>query len=209
MVRRSASASFLGDARVFPGGAVDDTDHGPSARTAVRWSGPDEEFPWRAAALRETAEETGIVLGEGSVPASPGIDVYEEIAEQGGHLDADRLVYLSNWVTPQLLSIRFDTRFYVATIGEHARACADLTEVFDPEWVTPEEAMARADDGRWLVEFPTRKHLETLAAFDSTDAVLAYARSLDAIPKIEPRIITDAEGVLRVIVPGEPEGVSR
>ena len=63
MVRRAREASFMGGARVFPGGAVDAADSGPLAASVVRWSGDNEERPWRAAAMRELAEEVGIFIG--------------------------------------------------------------------------------------------------------------------------------------------------
>jgi mercuric reductase len=61
MVRRGGGAPFMGNARVFPGGTVGDGDRGRSAAAAVRWSGPPDELPWRAAALRELAEEAGVL----------------------------------------------------------------------------------------------------------------------------------------------------
>ena len=43
MVRRALGASFMGGARVFPGGAVDAVDSGPIAASAVRWSGDNDQ----------------------------------------------------------------------------------------------------------------------------------------------------------------------
>jgi 8-oxo-dGTP pyrophosphatase MutT (NUDIX family) len=195
----------MGDARVFPGGALEPADHGDAARRVVRWSGAAAEFPWRAAALRETAEEAGIVLGEYESDRALGSDVYAEIESAGGHLDADRLGYLSNWVTPEQLPTRFDTRFYVAIVPEGTEAAADRGEVFDPAWITPSQAIERGDNGEWLVEFPTRRHLDLLEGFGSADAVLDHARTLGSVPRIEPRIVTGEDGTLRVVVPGEEE----
>lgn len=182
---------------------MDRADDGPAARLVVRWSGEAEEFPWRAAALRETAEEAGVVLGNLPAGAEIGGDVYAALAASGGHLDADRLGYLSNWVTPERLPIRFDTRFYVAVVDGETEAAADRGEVFDPAWVTPQAAIERGEAGDWLVEFPTRRHLELLARFDGAQAVLDHARSLDAVPRVEPRIVADPGGGLRVVVPGD------
>jgi 8-oxo-dGTP pyrophosphatase MutT (NUDIX family) len=203
MVRRHRDAAFMGDARVFPGGSVDDADRGALARRAVRWTGDPTEHAWRAAGLRELAEEAGIAITD-----PPGIvagqrDVYTAVLDAGGRLDADRLAYLSNWVTPELLPIRFDTRFYVAVLPEGTAASADRREVFDPTWVTPHEALQLADSGRWVVEFPTRRHLELLAGFDQPDAAMAYARAHDEVPRVEPRVETAEDGSIRVVVPGE------
>lgn len=203
MVQRHRNAAFMGDARVFPGGSIDEADRSPVARRAVRWSGDPAEHAWRAAALRELAEEAGIAITEppGIVPERR--DVYRAVLDAGGRLDADRLAYLSNWVTPEPLPIRFDTRFYVAVLAEGTVASADRREVFDPAWVTPSGALQLADSGRWVVEFPTRRHLELLAGFDQPDAAMAYALTRDEVPRVEPRIETAEDGSIRVVVPGE------
>lgn len=192
----------MGDARVFPGGSLDDADRGSLAEAAVRWSGDPSERPWRAAALRELVEEAGIAITEppGLVLRAGGL--YAAALAAGGWLDGDRLAYLSNWVTPETLPIRFDTRFFVAVLPEGTVASADRREVFDPTWVAPHEALRYAESGRWVVEFPTMRHLELLAEFDDPDAVMAYAHGLDAVPRMEPRIETAEDGSIRVVVPG-------
>lgn len=209
MVRRARDAAFMGDARVFPGGSIDETDRGPLAADAVRWGGDPSEHPWRAGALRELVEEAGIAVTDppGLAPASG--DVYSGVLAAGGRLDADRLAYLSNWVTPELLPIRFDTRFYVVVLPEGTVAAADLGEVFDPTWVTPGGALARAGAGTWVVEFPTRHHLEVLAGFDTPETVVAHALAQRRIPRVEPRIETAADGSIRVVVPDGVEVAGR
>jgi 8-oxo-dGTP pyrophosphatase MutT (NUDIX family) len=202
MVRRAREASFMGGARVFPGGAVDAIDSGPQAAAAVRWSGDPAEFPWRAAALRELAEEVGIVIGgRTDVTGRAGADIYA--AAPGGGFDADRLQYWSNWVTPRGLPKRFDTRFYVVEVGTEVVARSDRFEVYDPVWVTPRAALVAADAGSWIVEAPTRAHLEMLAQTSDLDGALRAAAL--AIPvRIEPRLVVDDNGSWSVLMPGDP-----
>lgn len=193
----------MGGARVFPGGAVDAIDSGPQAAAAVRWSGDPAEFPWRAAALRELAEEVGIIVGGGIVDVTglSGADLYAEMPEGG--LDADRLHYWSNWVTPRGLPKRFDTRFYVVEVGTDVAARSDRMEVYDPTWVTPRTALAAADAGAWIVEPPTRAHLELLAQAGRLEEALRAAAL--AVPvRIEPRLVIDDTGSWSVVMPGDP-----
>ena len=61
MVRRSTASAFVGGAYVS-GGAIDDDDRSDLARRAVTGVDDPEMFPWAAAALREAAEEAGVLV---------------------------------------------------------------------------------------------------------------------------------------------------
>ena len=61
------------------------------------------------------------------------------------------------------------------------------------------EAYARDE---LLLVFPTIKHLEELAVFDSVEQALAHARTRRVQP-VQPRVLVDG-GVARVVLPGEP-----
>lgn len=205
MVRRDRAARFMAGARVFPGGSVDDIDRSSLAQGAVRWDGDTEEHPWRAAALRELAEEAGVVISDQHITLDrvQGSDLYDAVSRLGAHLDADRLWYISNWVTPAGLPRRFDTRFYLTILEGETDAVSDDAEVFDAVWVAPSEALARGDDGSWLVEMPTRVHLELLAALADTESVRRHCASV--VPqRVEPIIETAADGTVRVSVPDDP-----
>ena len=206
MVRRAVGSEFMGNAFVFPGGSVEDRDREPEASAALRWGGDPDEIPWRAAALRELHEETGLALTDPADLAVPAgtEDLYGAVAAAGGRLDADRLHWVSRWITPEGLPRRFDTRFYVAEVPEAARAAADQVEVFDDTWVAPATALDRGDRGDWEVPFPTRKHLEILAAHPSVEAVLAWAGTIDEVPGVLPRVVLDDNGAYTVRLPGEP-----
>jgi 8-oxo-dGTP pyrophosphatase MutT (NUDIX family) len=204
MVRRNRDSAFMGGAHVFPGGAVDDVDRGPLASQVVAWDGTADELPWRSAAVRELAEEAGVLLCDEPpvVDGAEGEVLYRVLARHGATLDAGRLEYLSNWVTPEGPSRRFDTRFFVTVVAEGTEAASDRREVFDAEWVTPSAALAAAVDGTRQIELPTRVHLELLAGFTTADDVVEHARR--AVPHpIEPRIAAGPGGAYRVLIPGD------
>lgn len=202
MVRRNRSAVFLGGAHVFPGGALEEVDDSDLARRAVRWSGPDDEFPWRAAGLRELAEEAGILVGpDVELPRLEGAALYEALVSAGERLDADSLEYVSNWVTPLGPPRRFDTRFYAAQA--RGRAVTDDREVFDAEWVRPEAAIEAADRGDWFLEFPTRVTLESFVGHDTAASFMDQARRME-VRRVAPRIGVGSDGSRRILLDDDP-----
>ena len=203
MVRRNRKAVFMSGAHVFPGGAVDEVDDSHLARRAVTWSGDPEEFPWRAAALRELFEEAGVLVGPRSDidQALEGTDLYEALVASGERLDADVLEYVGNWVTPLGPPRRFDTRFFVAAAS--GDPVTDDREVFDAVWIRPGAALEAADNGEWQLEFPTR---HTLAMFldHATAAELMVAASAIDVEQIAPRMVTAEDGTIEFLIPGDP-----
>lgn len=208
MVRRVRSAAFMGDARVFPGGGLEEADYSPLAARVVRWPGDPEELPWRAAALRELAEEAGVFLTDppGLTVAGKGASVYEALAEQGGVFDAGQLAYFSNWVTPRFRGAarRFDTRFYAVAVPAGTIAGADRAEVTEACWVAPAEALQRAEDGEWKVEFPTLCHLRALAGCATAEEVVAMAPAPGEVVAVRPRVVLLGGDAFRILLPGDP-----
>jgi 8-oxo-dGTP pyrophosphatase MutT (NUDIX family) len=204
MVRRNRKSVFMGGAHVFPGGAVEDFDRGADAARVVAWTGTPEEHPWRAAAVRELAEEAGVVLCDDGprFDGQQGADFYRLLLDAGAVVDAGRLEYLSNWVTPIGPPRRFDTRFFVTTVPPDTLITSDRREVFDAEWVDPEAALAAAEEGRWQIELPTKVHLELLAGFDSAAAVVEHARLAEP-SRIEPQVAVTDDGEISVLLPGQ------
>jgi len=202
MVRRDHKAVFMSGSYVFPGGAVDDTDDSPLARTAVTWSGAADEFPWRAAALRELFEEAGVLVGPQTEidQRLEGAEFYEALVAAGERLDADALEYVGNWVTPPGPPRRFDARFFlVAGSGDPV---TDDREVFDAVWVRPIDALEAADRGEMQLEFPTRKTLEMFSDVATTAELMAVAASIE-VKRIGPRIGRAEDGSIVLLVPGD------
>jgi 8-oxo-dGTP pyrophosphatase MutT (NUDIX family) len=137
----------------------------------------DEDVEWTA--LRELEEEASLSL--------PG--------------EAE-LVPFSRWITPAEVKIRFDTWFFVVRAPEDATPAIDGAECVDLRWSRPQDALDAFATGALQLVFPTIKHLEQLAAFESVDAALAAARTRDVQP-VQPRIVVE-DGSARVLLPGEP-----
>lgn len=133
------------------------------------------EAAHRAAAVRELAEEAGI-----EVPA-------------------DELVAYSRWITPRIVPIRFDTRFYLALAPAHSPPQPDGSETVDAGWFEPRKALDLHRAGELPLVFPTIKHLESLAEFATAEEALEAARRREVKP-VEPEVIAEGDEE-RIILP--------
>lgn len=183
--RRPVHQAF-GGAWVFPGGAVDPEDHEHDLTGIV---GPDAA--WRAAALREVAEEVGMYLTDPEVTSDVvlhGRAVHEHVRRSGASWVSERLSYLSNWVTPEGLPKRFDTRFFLAVV--EAETLGPISsELETVEWMSPATAIQRHEAGEIELILPTIAHLRLLLPFDSAAEANASARSQERVDPVQPRIV--------------------
>jgi 8-oxo-dGTP pyrophosphatase MutT (NUDIX family) len=81
--------------------------------------------------------------------------------------DLSRMAYFDHWVTPDIYSMRFDTRFYVATLPANQTPLERSEEVTHSLWITPKAAMARLDRQVFPILPPTTTVLQNLARLDS------------------------------------------
>lgn len=171
--RRTDRGQF-GGAHVFPGGLVDALDRDPDAPAV---GGVDPDRPFMVAAVRETAEEVGLFVVDGPVPAAvvglTGDALFSALRSAGVAFDLDRLRFVSNWVTPEVAPRRYDTRFFIARGDDLPPPSSPTGELADVGWVRPSVALARADRGRLTMVLPTRTHLERLADYRDAAAVVA------------------------------------
>jgi hypothetical protein len=114
----------------------------------------------------------------------------------------EELVPFSRWITPAEVEVRFDTWFFVAESPPDAEPVCDGEECVDVRWLTPAGALEAYARGDLLLVFPTIKHLEQLAEFDSVAEALEHARSRRVQP-VQPRVLVEG-GQARVVLPGEP-----
>jgi 8-oxo-dGTP pyrophosphatase MutT (NUDIX family) len=130
--QRRKDARFAPGVYVFPGGRVDRTDGAHAKRYPVR---PDVVqkigrhcSPRRAnalawAAIRETWEEAGLLVGEpGDIEQNNQSPIHGAFAEAGLTPGAHKLDYIARAITPTRSPIRFNTRFFLtggdATFGD-------------------------------------------------------------------------------------------
>jgi 8-oxo-dGTP pyrophosphatase MutT (NUDIX family) len=177
MTRRSAASAFAPDAYVFPGGTVDESDRSQSQR----WpDGPDEvhlrdEFRARVPPQLPSSEPP-VELTDAQALIHAALRELEE--EAGIRLtDARRLALFSHWITPPAEPRRYNTHFFLAAAPADQTARPDRYETRDGLWIAPARALARHRSGSFHLVYPTIKHLERLAGFDSVSDALAFARS--------------------------------
>jgi 8-oxo-dGTP pyrophosphatase MutT (NUDIX family) len=81
--------------------------------------------------------------------------------------DLARVVYFDHWVTPEIYSMRFDTRFYVAVLPANQSPLARSEEVTHSLWIKPGDALARIDRHDFPILPPTTTVLNDLAQLAS------------------------------------------
>ena len=137
MMVRHYEIDFNSGALVFPGGSVDKGDNEIIANPAL-YSGGEGldagELAFRIAAIRETFEESGILLARpkgskalvdakraGEIEAAHRAELCEGkisflkvLTDNGMVLALDELVPYAHWITPEGMPKRFDTWFFLA-----------------------------------------------------------------------------------------------
>ena len=195
---RNRKLAFAGGMAVFPGGRVDPSDHALAKTVDIE---DRDEAAHRIAAIRETLEETGLVLGlRGDIDAARAVEARalllaeEQLApvldQFGWSLALDDLIPFARWFPKnERLSRVFDTRFYLADLGtgavEIAVDAGENTRLF---WTSAVDALAAADGGEIEVIFPTRRNLERIALFANFDEARAHAEATSVrtiVPFIE------------------------
>lgn len=198
MVERN-TRGFFADLMVFPGGRVDPGDV-PDGHTS------EEDVSHRMAAIRELAEEAGILLtktGPVAAPEAKAERFKEWLEVNPGIAAPDELVLVSRWVTPVVAPRRFDTRFYLAACDGPPEVRIDSDELIGHCWVTPAEALRHHEEGVWKMMLPTVAHLRWLHRRTSIDDALESARGADGRTLIAPRRLSDGS-IVPVYIPEEP-----
>lgn len=182
MVRRNDQVAFMAGSYVFPGGRVDAGDR-PAAGTPL--PAPifadltaEEEAAYRNAAVRELQEEANVTLAA-----------------------ADVLPF-AHWVTPEIETRRYDTRFFLARMPDGQIARHDDGETTALAWLTPAEAIARFHRKELLLPPPTYTSIVQLAPRTSIDDVFEWARGR-SIVRVMPGFFKNGDQVT-LTLPGDP-----
>lgn len=135
---------------------------------------------YRACAARELAEEAAIELG----------------AEE-------ELVLFSRWITPEVISRRFDAWFFLALAPAHSPPKPDGVETTEAGWFEPKAALEAQAAGELTLAFPTISQLEALLPYADADEAMQAHRGGE-VEAILPKVIGSKEDH-RVVLPGDPD----
>ncbi|KAJ2776844.1 hypothetical protein GGI15_004717 [Coemansia interrupta] len=163
--------------------------HGAFAHALVFPGGtqePQDSGPL-CCALRETLEETGLHLP--NIPAQP----------------------LGRWLTPRAQPRRFDTRFFLLTIGhthrealqQLDRARPQMGELEDVRWVRPAEVLAWNRRGEMPLFPPQFCVLLEMSRVARWQELADGLRHLDAGRAVEPVLCQRSDGRVVAVMPGD------
>ncbi len=205
MVVRHAAIEFAGGAAVFPGGRVDASD--------LTDGSEDDDEAFKLAAIRETFEESGIVLaydvagGEmvSKARARALRETYRLAVSRGELAFADMLrderlrpatdllIPFAHWITPPSRKKRYDTYFFMASYDGDHEILHDDGEVTQAEWISPSALLSGAKSGRYKLVFATRLNVERLAAFASVEDAISTVRNTPVVT-VHPESVETPEG---------------
>jgi len=217
-LKRSNTAKFMPNAVVFPGGVVDKTDfsgdwvplltkHNPQLPNPKPFWNPSIPKPmiyekkhsfedisrhiaFRITALRETFEETGLLLlSDGSIQSldmSWRQRVHEnprEFLTMCKEFDICPNIWSlyewSDWLTPLHLKTksRFDTMFYIAStdIANHRASSDGDQEVTEVQFKTPFEALEQHLQGEIWLAPPQFYEFARLATYPSISSLSSFS----------------------------------
>lgn len=150
MGRRAPGHVFMASKWVFPGGRIDRSDFGAASATDLAHEAAtrlNRELPPRRAralalaAVRETFEETGLMLAHPAEPRTVA-GPWKEFRAAGALPDLGALGYIARAITPPGRVRRFDARFFIAS-AERLLNPADAStsrELDEIAWLTLDEA---------------------------------------------------------------------
>jgi 8-oxo-dGTP pyrophosphatase MutT (NUDIX family) len=199
MMVRHHQIEFNSGALVFPGGSIDQGDKGIVARPELYAGGAgldESALSFRVAAIRETFEESGILLArpmdsQRLIDAARAKEIeaacrgplcegkvtfLDVLAANQLQLALDELIPYAHWITPEGMPKRFDTWFFLAAAPPDQLGAHDGKESTDSIWVSPREALEGGENGRFKLPFPTTRNLIKLGRQGSVRAALDEAR---------------------------------
>ena len=214
MLVRNRVVDFASGALVFPGGKNDPQDDAAAWEALAPVSAAHPTRPYWVAAMRETFEETGLLLAhakDGSpidgkraaaltaasqTRVSGGAQLFADlIGREGLTLATERLVPFAHWVTPEAMPKRFDTHFFLAAAPEGQIAVHDGSETVESLWISPRQAIADGEAGKRTLVPATTLNLDLLAKSRSVAEAFAHARARRVVT-VMPTMTKTPDGML-------------
>ncbi|HJM38374.1 MAG: NUDIX hydrolase [Acidimicrobiales bacterium] len=210
MLLRNDSSGFVASHTIFPGGAIEQDDRsstwddlisGLTNEEADEQLRTEEARSYWIAAIRETIEEVGVVIGsdeegllEDRKTLENGTANFSQIISQRAlSLDLSAVKPISRWITPKGGSRRYDTYFFVARSRSSVIPRVDGKEAVEVFWITPSEALQKWELGELTMISPTLATLKQLQTYRNTDEIFSV---LDSKPLPENiRIIDESKAL--------------
>lgn len=224
MMVRHYEIDFNSGALVFPGGSVDKGDQEIIARPELYSGGEGLDagaLSFRIAAIRETFEESGILLARAResktlVDAKRAAEIeassrsalsegetsfLKVLTDNGVLLALDELVPYAHWITPEGMPKRFDTWFFLAAAPPAQAGAHDGRESTDSIWLSPREALAGGESGRFKLPFPTTRNLVKLGKQPNVKSALDDSRGKRVVTVMP--VMTKLNGGRQLRIPPE------
>lgn len=181
--------------------------------------GDEDALAHGIAAIRETFEEASLLLGRRTTEigrdmavvqeqhargALPGTWLRELVLSGGWTLTLSALACWSHWITPEVRSRRYDTRFFVARMPEGQVCRPDHRETTHGIWVSPEEALSGNQRGTLPLSPPALTTLYELLSYPGVPALEKETAHRPWGEARVPRLVPVAEGVL-LVLPWDPD----
>ncbi len=219
MVVRHHQIDFASGALVFPGGKIDPGDYDARGYCPHADNIKNEELALQVGAIREAFEECGILLARDETAElivgkrlsqleglraqlnKNEISIVEFLQGEKLILACDLLQHFAHWVTPTMMPKRFDTHFYLAKAPEDHIAMHDGHESVDSMWISPQDVLKGAKEGKYTVILPTRLNVEMLGQSKTVEEAMNMAKDR-TIVTVEPW--TDSrDGVKYLCIPSD------
>ena len=153
MGQRSSRHVFLPRKYVFPGGRVDPQDGrvqsvselDPLCESRLRHQARRRPRAFALTAIRETFEETGLVVGRSAETDGKSPAGWADYFALGAAPSLEGLTFIGRAITPPQRPRRFDARFFMALAEDvliDNRPAMDGAELSDIKWVTLEDALS-------------------------------------------------------------------
>ena len=139
----------------------------------------DATRAYQLAAVREVQEEAGVII------------------------DPANLILFAHWVTPEVETRRYDTRFFLVRMPYGQQAQHDAGETTEHAWLTPREAIERCMRGEIMLPPPTWTTLKRMQRHRTADELFSWARSVAIIPRVQPQLFQSEHESL-LTLPGDP-----
>ncbi|KAJ1818834.1 hypothetical protein LPJ56_001721 [Coemansia sp. RSA 2599] len=199
MVKRVGTGSFQ-DALVFPGGVQEPQD--ADSRTC---------------AIRETFEETGLLLAKPPTAAPTvaldiGAQSFADLCAKHG-LELPVCAQIGRWITPRAQKKRFDTRFFMLNVADDDRlllaqlasARPQISELVSLGWFQPDEILEmnrRSELALFPPQFYILHELSRSTRWQDLASRGSSIRAGDA-DAVEPVLCKRSDGAVVGLLPGD------